>query len=355
MSNLSAEFLTKLFYDLNRENIIYCVLRNYENLPETTGHDVDIWVKPEDGEKFRKVLLDNALNAGWEHIGYIPWPNRHGEGSYHFANFNGDLQILLIDCAIEMHCRGLIYLEDKLIIDSRKLYKNLFYVSSPGVEASSILFPWLIRTGKIRDKDRIRLNGCIKDAESFFTVLNRSVGSNLAECLYSAIESGDWEKLSKKRNAVWFSLFKNSLIRNKIIQLKELFLYIYDRIKTHFFVNQGIFMAILGPDGAGKTTIANKVLESKIKNLFFSPKYMYFRFAFMPGLSKIKSFFTGKNNESGRGIILDNFKQFSPLRAVMYPLYYSIDYLLGYFFVYRKMAYRSLVVFDRYFYDYAAQ
>jgi len=51
-NNLTSLFLTALFNRLNEEKVTYCVLRNYETLPERVGNDVDIWVEKNPGEGF---------------------------------------------------------------------------------------------------------------------------------------------------------------------------------------------------------------------------------------------------------------------------------------------------------------
>ena len=43
-SSASVDYLSHLFAILNREQIGYCVLRNYEQLPIEIGNDIDIWV-----------------------------------------------------------------------------------------------------------------------------------------------------------------------------------------------------------------------------------------------------------------------------------------------------------------------
>ena len=43
-----SELLNEVFNKINYENLSYCVLRNYEHLPEYTEHDIDLLAKKED-------------------------------------------------------------------------------------------------------------------------------------------------------------------------------------------------------------------------------------------------------------------------------------------------------------------
>ncbi len=50
-------FVINLFSLLNKEKIEYCVLRNYQSLPQHTGKsDIDLWVSSKDSPRFYAIL-----------------------------------------------------------------------------------------------------------------------------------------------------------------------------------------------------------------------------------------------------------------------------------------------------------
>ena len=58
-----SELLSALFDRLNKEKVTYCLLRNYEGLPEKVQNDVDIWVKDGEQRKFQNILFDSAKST----------------------------------------------------------------------------------------------------------------------------------------------------------------------------------------------------------------------------------------------------------------------------------------------------
>lgn len=56
-SNITREFLKDLFNDFNSKKIDYVVLRNYENLPNDVGNDLDILIN-----KNSEVEINFLLN-----------------------------------------------------------------------------------------------------------------------------------------------------------------------------------------------------------------------------------------------------------------------------------------------------
>ncbi len=103
---------------------------------------------------------------------------------------------------------------------------------------------------------------------------------------------------------------------------------------------RGLFVAVLGPDGSGKSTLIEQ-LEQELKETFCRTA----RFHLMPRL-----FRRGK----GRGPVNDPHGK--PLRSLPASLlklaYYWLDYTLGYWLRIRPALVRStLVLFDRYYDD----
>jgi thymidylate kinase len=357
--NPTAELLTELFKRLNKENVVYCVLRNYEKLPQEVGHDIDIWVNKKDEMKFQKILLTTAQDVGWEIVRYAPWWSKRGQGRYFFINYHDKLYILHIDCFVSLHCKGISYVDEQIIAKSLHFYRKGFYVPSAGIEASTMLFPWLLREGRIREKykERIR-NIVITNCNSFLEAINKPFGKEIATTIQEIIKAENWNKLEKIRGFLWWTLIKRSLLNKPLSQLRNWLLYFYSRLKEHLFEDLGIFLVLLGPDGSGKTATAKAILESEeIQKLFQMKRYFHGRFSYIPELKTIISFF--KINRKKHFISTENHvfysDEFGILRSIIYPLYYSLDYLLGHFLIRKIKAYYSIAIFDRYFYDYWIQ
>ena len=64
------EFLSQFLSYLNREELTYCVLRNYDAMPYDVGNDIDMWVKNGQQQKFQEALFETALDelVAWKKI-----------------------------------------------------------------------------------------------------------------------------------------------------------------------------------------------------------------------------------------------------------------------------------------------
>ena len=92
--------------------ITYCILRNYEGLPEEVGNDIDIWIKDRDQEKFQKILFEIAKETDWEIILYSPRFSYYR--NYFFAKQSKRLNILHIDCWTFLYWKSISYIDESV-------------------------------------------------------------------------------------------------------------------------------------------------------------------------------------------------------------------------------------------------
>ena len=107
--------------------------------------------------------------------------------------------------------------------------------------------------------------------------------------------------------------------------------YIFSFIKD-YLKKRSFFIVLIGPDGSGKTTIANELIDEikAKKSCFTSARYLHGRFGILPSLS---SFFgrKGRNVHEMKFDVEENkaIKPHSKLRISIYMMYYYFDYLFG--------------------------
>ncbi len=110
--------------------------------------------------------------------------------------------------------------------------------------------------------------------------------------------------------------------------------------------NTGVILALFGPDGSGKSTVAD-VLEKRCKNAGIRSTRMHWRPGFLPYRSRISS-------SDGKEDFADphTTKLRQGPKAWLIFVYIVLDFLLGYFFIIRpKLKQGSLVIYERYYYD----
>lgn len=350
-----SEFLSRFFAGLNGDGISYCVLKNYNSLPEKVGNDVDIWIKDGEQERFQSRLLETAEHFGWDLIKYSPRLSYKGEGDYFFAKNHQGLQIIHIDCWSFLYWRGMSYLDDGVFSKNLLLHKKGFCIPSPGLECSILLLKDLIYQKKILEKYRERIFHLFnKEPGGFFECVETSFTESAAKFILDGVKDKKWDELEGKTNFLRWSLFKKLLFKKHFFYLKDSILYFLGRLKKYLFPKTGIFLVLLGPDGSGKSTIAEHVMKSEIiRKLFINRRYFHSRFDFLPPLRKYLSFFT--KSKPDHAPKPQQTKTYGMFRAMAYPIYYGMSYFLGHPLLWKEKACAGLVIFDRYYYDFLIQ
>ena len=120
-----------------------------------------------------------------------------------------------------------------------------------------------------------------------------------------------------------------------------------------------MLIVFIGSDGSGKTSVAN-ALSSKLSNKFKKVRYFHTRFGIVSntGLGLLARKFFGKKdalhdaNLRQKDGFYDYPEPHSAFKASMILAYVSIDYLLGYFIANKFTKNSTLLIFDRYFYEF---
>jgi len=116
-------------------------------------------------------------------------------------------------------------------------------------------------------------------------------------------------------------------------------------------------IVIIGPDGSGKTTIANElVLKLKADNINATHSTMHFEI--LPPLKDfINPFLKNKidsSHEEG-ALHVGMTKPNSGIKGLVYVIWYAFDYFLGSFKVLKSKRNKEVLIFARYYYDYYYQ
>jgi thymidylate kinase len=111
----------------------------------------------------------------------------------------------------------------------------------------------------------------------------------------------------------------------------------------------GVICVILGPDGAGKGSVINKLISNQIEG-FFKIEAFHWRPGLLPPLRQIIGSFS---NHPEINPHTPKHKQRSSIFSLIRWGYYTFDFILGYFLkILPKKRKGSCILFDRYYYDY---
>jgi len=114
-------------------------------------------------------------------------------------------------------------------------------------------------------------------------------------------------------------------------------------------VPTGVFVCIVSPDGGGKSTVSKAVL-SKLLGAFRKVVYFHWR----PGLLPKLRLLVCKSESDPQFSICNSDIPYRQARVIslLRWLYYSLDYIIGYYFKLLPLKIRTTaIIFDRYYYD----
>lgn len=358
-----GNFLRTLFRNLHQHEIYYAVLRNYESLPDRVDNDVDLWVDAKGGAKFQEYLYESARITGWQQLCYLPRSGYPGSGDFYFYSNEMGFDVVHIDVWFSAHWKALSFVDTQTIQETRQYDERGFYRVSPGVEASILLLKDLLYHSVISERYRERIQRLVQqDEKTFVSAIEKTLGEPIAQRITRFVIDSEWFELRGDVSMIKRCMFRNGLHKNKAKQIKHWLLYLASRL-VHFISPQRKgFVVLIGPDGSGKSTIANALLSSNVANVFFSKSYYFHgRFGYLPEIKQILRLLR-LSREEVENSDLHSAKPvpsvihpFSTVKACGYPIYYVFDFMLGYLFCWKAAVAGRLIVSDRYFYDYYLQ
>lgn len=335
-------FLVTFFNNLNKNNINYCVLRNYETLPNNlNGSDLDILISKNDIKKFYDLLDKVLFQTNGKIItkyGKLT-PRVCVSGFYNNQYFGVQLDVhegILPYKIYEMF-------PVNFLINRANTYNDIKVANDD--DASILAFFKEVLNNKICkqkyfdeakkswNKDVIYKNELSKIYTEEFICL-------IEEIFCDDFNFGKIKKLS--------NLGRESIINSFSKKLKVLFSNI--ERSNRFFKTPGFTIAILGTDGAGKSTIIENIWAPLNESMHNSMYYEHMRPNLIPNIAQL----FGKKKETIPVTNPHKSKPSGTIGSLIRLFYYTIDYTLGYFLKVYKINVKksSIWIFDRYFYDY---
>lgn len=344
-----ALFVT-LIKGLNAQSIKYGIIGDYQNLPDSVGHDIDLWTN--DVSSFRKVLFDSAKDTGFKII--VDNQTANGCNVAIYKRENEIIYLMKIDVMVDTSWKSVLTLVDKGIMEENIIPFKDFYIANPESEAvMHFLYP-MFEWGKIKKdvykEDILRYY----QSDIFKKCFTKLWGERTASEVQHLIAEKKWDEIQKqmgvlKKKAVMRSFFRTCTYHN-------IFSAVYYTVRRKFKPS-GKVLAFCGLDGAGKTTILDEMNDMFTK-LLKSKKvfYGYWRPYVIP---EIRELFGKKNSKDGidkqaqKGVTVKEPEKRPKNKIVsMVKLsYYWLDFMLAekkYGTIHQR---GGMVLFDRHYID----
>jgi len=347
-SRAESDFLCKFFSVLNENGVSYAVMRNHETLPYSCRDtDLDVLVNPDHGRSFLSILKKVIADSEATLLGETSAPGFRkvfvlGKNSKYAEHWWG----LRLDVNIGLKYKGLSLLNDSHPLSTT--IHNDIYVLSDGFSAVLGVLKEVLNNGVIPER-------YVKTARSFVTTEWESVekllmpmGDNSLALIKKAI-------MDKPRGEKALCIgIRNSFFRHVLSDRPLEFV----RGRAHsmgsrilrYLSPSGTVVAILGADGAGKSTIIDSIKPFLDQATHNAVVVRHLRPNFLPPLSKFKG-----GNKATFGPVTDphGSRPSGSLGSLIRISYATLNYVLGYWFETRFQIAKqpNVVIFDRYAYD----
>ncbi len=352
-----AEILRTFFKELDKAKIRFFIDRGYKGLPDDNmSKDVDIIINPKSSNDAQEILLNVFRQYGLTYFNLF-----YSGDHYVYRAINIEQKIAIhIDLFKGSQKKGIeINTFDELY--AQTILYNGFHVTSGAYEGVRLFIAKIYGMSNPRLKAEYQdiITHAWKTYPEFAIELTKLIGAKLYKKIDSSLRTNNYTQImtysAEINKRLHFYANKRHPLKNLWGRFKFSFHHL-NRISLSYRKYEKSF-AVMAPDGAGKTTFLNALLE-KLAFLYscapgdFSMFHIYHhRPEFLPnlgavgekaGVMKQDKDFT--NPHRGKPVGFFN--------ALLRLIYYWIDYVIGWnIYVPRDVRMTQYTVFDRYSYD----
>ena len=330
----APEILAALFRHLNA-NCEYAVLRNFEGLPEkNNSRDIDIIIERKTYKKQKKELIALFEKHNWKIITYLN-SDRVVTWVCGCVDNESNVEIIQLDFFFNTSLFGVRLINAKEFLAHRKFNGKIYHVDKDFEFLDKYMYDRAV--GVQYPKKYSHIKEAVHNSKLVAEKLKRVFGTkSIEEC----------DRRSAKR------MLLHAAMRNPFATLGRFIKFEYYRIKNYIRSNTGFSIGFTGPDGSGKTTVIDTILERIAPVFKTAHKYYHFRPALFGNLGDvahsagIKKEVDRNYSDPHRGGKTGKVSSFLRL------CYYSVDYVVGYFVKVKSVTrITRVVVFDRYYTD----
>ncbi len=330
----APELLSALFGHFN-ENCKYAVLRNFEGLPEkNNSRDIDIIIERKTYKKQKNALIALLEKHNWRIITYLN-SDRVVTWVCGCVDSDSNVEIIQLDFFFNTSLFGVRLINAKEFLANREFNGKIYHVNKDYEFLDKYMYD---RAVGVQYPDKYsHVKKTVSDSKVVAEKLKRVFG-------IGAIDECD--KHSSKK------MLLRAAIQNPFATIERFIKFEYYRIKNYLCSNTGFSIGFTGPDGSGKTTVIDTILERIAPVFKTAHKYYHFRPALFGNLGEV-AHSAGIKKEVDRNYS-DPHRggKTGKLNSFVRLCYYSLDYIIGYFVKVKSVTrITRVVVFDRYYTD----
>ena len=342
--------LKALFSAMDRRHIRYCVLRNYETLPDQVpGSDIDLLVHHSDRRTFHNLVLEACEQTGWFRI--TVYKKDFQIVHYRLAAVSPEIAFLRLDVMSDLGWRGTRYLDGGVVLANCRDYRGL-RVPTAEMEATILLVNSVLFRGSLKERYHHFVTSTIGERPQECREIACGIaGDSLASGLIESAQQTDVAAVYGLKRRLAKAVVLRALRRNPLRALRD-WLGFCIFVMGRAISPPGYFVALVGPDGVGKTTVADS-LQERLEDVFPHITYLHLRPGLLPSIKRVLHRGHADGSSVETSDVGPKGKPPGLAGSLLRLLYYAMDYWVGYYLkIYPKLVRGGLVIADRYHYDY---
>lgn len=335
-SHWRGVFCQALFETWSRQDVDFVVLRNYERLPHAVSNDIDVLITPGSLRKAEALLVECAERCGLQLCNRAEFQPL----SLFFVHADS-AEPIHVDLFHSLTWRGFRLLSAEEVLALKRPCDS-FWIPHPVHEAIVNLLNHLLYRGSVRDKYKTQITEVLTAAPAFgLACLSEIFGMEPARQLVGWIASSDWHAIEGHAGRLRLLVLLRRLAFAPGETVRHLLADAW-RLAKRFAHPPGLAIALLGPDGAGKSTVAEG-LPSSLTGVLSTPKARYVHWK--PRFNPVR----------GEGAPTTNPYADDPRPAPLSFLFlgaHIVQFWIGWVLLVRPRLFANgLVVLDRYYFD----
>lgn len=337
MGNLASEHISEVIGFLN-EKADYAALRNFEGLPyNNKSRDIDIIITKKSYRQIKNELVGLIDGSGWKIITYL-YSDRlityvcARQDSY-------ETEIVQWDFFINTSVFGILLMDADEFLANKKFNGFLYYVDIECQFLDKYLYNRAVGS-QYPEKYRATR----EQAE------HSPIVENKIRSLYGVGSVAECDKVSGRK--LLLSAISSNLRQHPMRFIGNFICFLWTFVGNYICSRTGFSVGFTGPDGSGKTTVIDQILERLAPVFRTAHKYYHFRPALFGNLGEV-AHSAGLKKEVDR-----NYSEphrggkTGKLNSLVRLFYYSADYIVGYFVKVKTVTrITRVVIFDRYYTD----
>ncbi len=329
-----AETIVDALFALTESGIRYRILHGWETLPDHVASDVDLVAAPGDLNLLEQVLHDlNGVR--------LVQVFQHETSCFYFVLTvpkGRGVEYIPLDVATDYRRDGLIFFSAEELLSGESTWKRL-PVADSKTEFGYLLVKKVLK-GNVQARQQRRLQELkLEVGEQADGVVEELFGSFWSDRITRWITTGQWTELTNHLRSLRRALVRRAVQRDRLNALRYWIPELH-RIWLRWRYPSGLSVAVLGPDGAGKSTLI-AALGTMLSGAFRRTGVLHMRPALLRKRSTVADTTQPHAQAPQPGLI-----------SVGKLAYYLTDYVLGYLARIRPQLARStLLLFDRHYAD----